>query len=462
MPAVSKTCSACSLRITRSHPYDVLRLHSGRCSVRSRKGTRRAASSAAATALKSKPVANDGEHRVLTILHKTRSLIPHILPSKGHAQSETDSLEFWERVLGRTYDDLCPTPETRQADRVRIAVYGCDEYSGAHDLVSALLEEPFASETQRKAVHSRWKTETSSNKLTIEHMTSTEGPGVRLQSAWLLQFGAPVKVLEFNSFSPSSSETASFEDLLTADIPVVVCNPASIPLHTVLSESSQMALPLTHPNAVLVLTSTCATDRLTERLRAPFRHDLTILFADPTRAVQGLRTVSAAPSSPSAVQRYQDDFAGSNVPKLTRTISQIIPQSVSPSTVIEAVHIETAQAVVQDALSACKSELSRASDEVNHVCDGISSMRARMEELRVRAPKEVLIGEGDGNEVQHAVDQSRKDIKAVLDRLTWWKLLWKVDDVGDTVMDAVNRAWCRDLEYRVRPFVIHCALGLLC
>ena len=73
-----------------------------------------------------------------------------------------------------------------------------------------------------------------------------------------------------------------------------------------------------------------------------------------------------------------------------------------------------------------------------------------MEEVRVWTPREVLEGDEGRNEVQHAVEQSKKDIKAVLNRLTWWKLLWKVDDVGDTVTDAVNRAWCRDLEYKVR------------
>ncbi|KAH9839298.1 uncharacterized protein C8Q71DRAFT_748879 [Rhodofomes roseus] len=455
MPAVFTTCSSCSLRIARAHACGTLRTgwkSPGHGSVKRCTSSQRAASSAAATALKPKSAANDAGHRVMTVLHKARKLVPHVLPRKVHAPSEMSSLEFWERTLGRTYDDLCPTLESKQADRIRIAVFGCDEFSGARDLVAAILEEPFASEVQRKAVHSRWGAQSGSKgPVVIEYSTDSNGDSaLQLRSAWLLQFSAPVKLLEFDSSSSKSAGSLpSSEILLTADIPVIVCNPASTPLHTVLSAASEAALPLTHPNAVLVLTSTSGDERLVERLRAAFGHDLTILFVDPARALQGLRALSSSPSSPSAVQRYQDDFAGSNVPKLTQAISQTIPQLGSPAKAIEVVHAETARAVTQDALSACNAELGRAQDEVNVVCDGISSLRARMEEIRVRTPREVLGGTEGGNEVQRAVDQSRKDVKTVLDRLTWWKLLWKVDDVGDTVTDAVNRAWCRDLEYRL-------------
>ena len=186
MPAVSKTCSSCSLRIARAHVCDTPSFKSSHGSIRLRATSQRAASSAAATALRPKPPPpNDAGHRVLTVLHKTRSLLPHILPPRAHAQAESGTLDFWERVLGKTYDDLCPSPEARQADRVRIAgalysgfeqnvfltiraVYGCDEFSGSRELVAALLEEPFASEAQRKAVHSRWNASGPKSPLVVE------------------------------------------------------------------------------------------------------------------------------------------------------------------------------------------------------------------------------------------------------------------------------------------------------
>ncbi|KAI0730330.1 hypothetical protein C8Q72DRAFT_776135 [Fomitopsis betulina] len=447
MPAVSRTCSSCSVRIARAHACNTHSLRPSHGSIKLWANSQRAASTAAATALKPKsPTSNDAGHRVLTVLHKTRSLLPHILPSEGHALSESGSLGFWERVLSKAYDDLCPTPEARQVDRVRIAVYGCDEFSGSRELVAALLEEPFASEAQRQVVHSRWEASGLKSPLVVEYTSNAEAQAtLQLQSAWLLQFGAPVRILEFNS-TLSTGDIASLDDLLTADIPVIVCNPASIPLDTLLSESSDTVLPLSHPNSILVLTAASVDEGLIEHIRASSGHDLTVLSVDPARALQGLRALSTAPSSPSAVQQYQDDFSGSNVPKFTQLVAQTIPQS---GRAVEAAHAETARAVVQDALSACKSELSHARSETILVCDGISSLRARMEEFRVQTPREVLAGREGGNEVQHAVEKSKKDIQAILDRLKWWKLLWKVDDVGDTVNDAVSQAWCRDLEYKL-------------
>ena len=60
---------------------------------------------------------------VLTVLHKTTSLLPRILPtskpgSNGVALGE--SLGFWEEVLGKVYDDLTPSAEKREKDRVRV------------------------------------------------------------------------------------------------------------------------------------------------------------------------------------------------------------------------------------------------------------------------------------------------------------------------------------------------------
>ncbi len=37
-------------------------------------------------------------------------------------------------------------------------VYGCDEFAGVEQLVTALLEEPFASDEQRRVLLDRWKT----------------------------------------------------------------------------------------------------------------------------------------------------------------------------------------------------------------------------------------------------------------------------------------------------------------
>lgn len=74
-----------------------------------------------------------------------------------------------------------------------------------------------------------------------------------------------------------------------------------------------------------------------------------------------------------------------------------------------------------------------------------------MEEVKARAGWEVfgLTYDNGENEILKAVSKSRKDIKTAMDCLTWWKLLWKVDDVGDIMTTAIDRAWCKDLEHKV-------------
>ena len=63
---------------------------------------------------------------MLTVLHKTTTLLPHILP-RADAGSGLDgvplqeSLPFWEEVLERVYEDLTLTPEKREKDTVRVA-----------------------------------------------------------------------------------------------------------------------------------------------------------------------------------------------------------------------------------------------------------------------------------------------------------------------------------------------------
>lgn len=277
-----------------------------------------------------------------------------------------------------------------------------------------------------------------------------------LQSAWLQQFGVPIQVVECESTRSPTTSGASVSDdavkiLTLADIPIIVCNPAVTPLPSHLSTLIPL---LSHPNVILILTSGSESLEVAERVRSLCDCDIPILFIDPSRALAALRVLSSAPSSPLAVQKYQDDFSGSNVSKLTEAISHIISTagySIPPSAVIEALHVQTAESVVRDSLSACRAVLESAHREVDAASTSISSLRSRMEEVKVKAGREVF-GPMDGGsvgEIENALIKSRKDIKAAMDGLTWWKLLWRVDDVGETLMTVVDGAWCKDLEYKV-------------
>ncbi|KZT10701.1 uncharacterized protein LAESUDRAFT_721067 [Laetiporus sulphureus 93-53] len=421
------------------------------------KRTRRTATTAAALAPKREPesVASPSTHsRVLTTLHKTKSLLPRVLPSSSANAPTRISLELWEELLARAYDELCPSPEAKAKDSIRIVVYGCDDLSGARELVSALLEDPFASESQKELLHSRWRRpKDQKDAIVMQSTPSTQDDlkVLQVQSTWLQQFGLPVQLLELASpltELSSRAEQSGVKDLILADIPVIVCNPASTPLPSLLSRTE---LPLDHPNAVLVLTTTTPSAELAARLRVSGR-DLRILFVDPLRALSALRVLSSAPSSTRAIQQYQDDFGGSNVSSVTKAVAASVHAGVHgipPTSVIDALHTQTVQAVVRDALAACGSVIKDAQGEVDSVRNEVSWRRGRMEETKAILGRQVFGGNGDGDEVVHALQQSQKDIQSVMDSLTWWKLPWRVDDVQEVLLTAVDRSWCTDLEYKL-------------
>ncbi|KAH9951548.1 hypothetical protein B0H21DRAFT_775755 [Amylocystis lapponica] len=350
-----------------------------------------------------------------------------------HAVVCEESVEFWNDLLARAYDDLCPSPAAR-SDKVRIVVYGCDELSGSQALVTALLQDPFVSESQKECLRQRWKAAPENHdSITLQDgVPAAEDSGiVNVQSAWFQRFGAPLK--------------SALKSILHADIPIIVCNPASTPLSSILSSDDSLSLPFVHPHAILVVTSASYSEALAERIKSFSGSDLVPLFIDPGRALAALDTLSAAPSFTTAVQKYQDDFAGSNISALTEAISQTI-SSHGPSAVVAALHTRTAQSLLYGSLNACREVLTRAGADADVVSANISALRSQMEEAKARAGKDVFgiagLRPDEGDEIQRAVATSRRDIQAVMDALVWWKLPWKVDDLLD-------RAWCTDLEHKL-------------
>lgn len=55
----------------------------------------------------------------------------------------------------------------------------------------------------------------------------------------------------------------------------------------------------------------------------------------------------------------------------------------------------------------------------------------------------------DAGQVDAALKLAEKDMRVVMDRLTWWKMVWRVDELGEVVRDAVRKAWCTNLEKNV-------------
>ncbi|KAF5380459.1 hypothetical protein D9615_004628 [Tricholomella constricta] len=401
-------------------------------------------------------------HEILTLLHKTTALLPRALAPRTQAGTTTDSLELWRDILSATYDDLL-SKDPRPAN---IAVYGIDQWSGAQDLITALLEEPLTSDVSlNEQIRTRWQRHSGQAQLTISSIPVSGTSILHASSSFLRQFSVPLQITELsqthtspsfeNQTSPDIDEQTS-DILLQADIAIVVCNPVTTPISVLLRNP----LFSRNPNTILVLSSTSSgftTESLKTHLLRPFPEGTLgsprILFVDPSRAMAANEALKSDFQSSASVQRYQDNFVGSRVSTVTAALKELIPSNAEPSEA--SFRAQTSIAHIRAALSACQSSLKRARNEMDGVVVDVCTLKARIEEAKVRAQGEVLSRSSkqhssksgvESDVVADAVQRAGKEVKTVMDRLTWWRMAWRVDEISLVVTQAVNRAWCRDLE----------------
>lgn len=274
---------------------------------------------------------------------------------------------------------------------------------------------------------------------------SGEANRLRLPSSWLQQFNVPIEIGELLATdAPHGRIQPPLRALYSADIPVIVCNPITTSLSTILSDRR---LPLAHTNALLVLTSSPnLSAECMETVSKQLPATLKVLFLDPARAVHATQTLGTNPSSSSTVQQYQDNFTGSRVSDVTSAIANKLSYITSQDA--SELHVLTAKELTRLSLSVCRATLDQASEEIHAVAAGRSSLKDAVAELEVRSGPEVL-GVDGSSRVRNAIEKAKGEVQQVMDRLSWWRIVWRVDDIADTVRTAVDRAWCRDLEDKV-------------
>lgn len=267
---------------------------------------------------------------------------------------------------------------------------------------------------------------------------------VQVSSSWLQQFAVPVELQELRRPAQAENAPSSVQSLFSADIPIIVCNPVTTPLSKLTSDPS---LPLTHANAVLVVVTTPSFPPGTWNHAAQLLpKTLSVVFVDPARALSAVRTLSLDASSSVAVQRYQDEFTGSRIADLTSTVAEKLAAA-SQGNLLR-LSEATALEQIRSSLEACHQVLKKADAEVGRVVSRILSLRDEVAELEARIGPDVLGGE-NGGAVAAAMADAKKKVAVVVDNLTWWRCIWRVDDVGDILRGAVDGAWCRGLEEQV-------------
>jgi hypothetical protein len=160
-----------------------------------------------------------------------------------------------------------------------------------------------------------------------------------------------------------------------------------------------------------------------------------------------------------AVQQYQDNFTGSGISFVTNAIRDIVNSGAATSSPGAFLRNRTALIQIYDALNAFSSNIQDVQTSLDDIRGGVSQLTGKIEEAKVRVPNDVLgtpmqpRGEEAGQEkdiVGESLRLASKEMKGVLERLSWWKIIWRVDEISGIVGGAVDRVWCKDLEQKVR------------
>ncbi|KAF9459814.1 hypothetical protein BDZ94DRAFT_1171027 [Collybia nuda] len=404
-------------------------------------------------------------HETLTLLHRMIKLLPRALPStaQGNLSSFMESFEFWNAIMARACENL-----TLAGGRpARIAVCGFGEFSGTQDLVTALLEEPLSSDqNQNEHIRNRWKDRVGRRSLIITNSPSSQPSTIVTRSAYLHQFHMPVEITETLSIThPTPNESPSTrvidecaaQDLLQADAAIIVCNPLTTPLSTLL----ETPLFTRNPNSILILSFTSLSyselrsqplSRFTYPMipREPAIQGREIHFVDPVRALSAIRTLTSNPHTPNIIEKFQDEYMSSNISNLTTSLKSLL----SPSGNLSGGSLQkrTALAQLRGALHTCNLSLTKARGEMEEVSMAVGKLIGRMEEATAKARGEVL-GQSDqanpsrvGDIVGVALKAAKQEMKQVMDRLTWWRMFLRVDEISTTVSQTLQRSWCQNLE----------------
>jgi hypothetical protein len=259
---------------------------------------------------------------------------------------------------------------------------------------------------------------------------------------------------------PQSNRLASLSHILEnpaiyqADVPIIVCNPIATPLSTVL------ASPLPH-NTILVLSSSISQADLDEIIqqklsasplhRRPFKIFKTIAV-DPKRAVEAVHALQSDSQSVFAIQRFQTDFLSSAIVSVTHALHGKLKSNSSTSPLL-ALRAKTALYHIQDALCAGLTSIREMRHDLDQASVDASNLRAKIEETQARIQGDIfgspLGGKTDVDQVAEAIRLAEAEMRPIMDRLTWWRMVWRVDEISGIVGRAVTRSWCQALEKKV-------------
>ncbi|SCV69682.1 BQ2448_1076 [Microbotryum intermedium] len=324
-----------------------------------------------------------------------------------------------------------------QNKRATIAFAG-DHWSGVSPLVTALLDEPLASNAQVSwALAARHLHLTDSEVLFIRHGDIPKATPnlneLELPSAWLEAHRVQVVELTHGDLAPKQ---VSVDSLFSSDVVVLVISadrslsPAST--RSLLNEIKGK------PNLILALNVVDASPSSSASSLRFLSHQLSTLFPtfkDETEivAVSSEQASSAldalqpteATTKPDSFEHFQSTFIRSGVPRLKDEVTRLISAINRPT-----LHQRAAEFTLDKAIEASAVEGAKIQDGLHQVKTDIAALEFIIDE----ATSSVLASLGVGSQglkvPEEHMQNSMKALRQVLDhRLAWYVLPWKTDEL---------------------------------
>ncbi|KAL4078386.1 hypothetical protein V8B97DRAFT_1865865 [Scleroderma yunnanense] len=385
--------------------------------------------------------------RAQTLLAQTTQLLQQASLVTDYGQQH-NSPTFWHEILESLDGELGTAPA-----KARIAVCGVDEFSGAKELVTALLENPFSSDpTYSNILRNRWKDHP--NNIVIEYDASVtlinhlEVGKLTCPSTWLLQYPYDIQIVELpalSSIPPANTSAAKL--LLSSDVLVLLCDPLTTPIPMLSAKAKHL---LNRPNTLLVFTSVTPFEHRRSLLSKELA-DLgcvpgRILFVDPTQALDAIALLQADSTFPYAIERFQKDSLGSQISAIGSAISELFGTRASTDTSLLTLQTRSALIQIQSSLDASFQSVHCAAEGLARVDTGVTKLRSQVMGIKEGAEREVL-GAGEHDAVRLALVQGTKRMQTMLESLSFWKMLWRVDEIGSLVSTSFRGEWCKELEH---------------
>ncbi|GAA5823523.1 hypothetical protein JCM3770_000326, partial [Rhodotorula araucariae] len=359
----------------------------------------------------------------------------------------------WTARLDRAADDLA-----RQRP-ARVAVVGGTH---AQHLVTALLDDPLASNQDcAVALEARRLAPDSPQALVLKHGTEVRAsPGeLHLPSNWLRDIDAEVVEVVHRDVVPLES---SFSAIHLADLVVLVLSDS-----TILSSKPAQALLYnlaTKPNLILALDTPDASPSASASSLRALEHQLASVLPTAhstprTLAVSTSQALSAlealSPSEPDqkpAYDAFQKGYLASRIPHLHQLLTLALTSTHAGLPAPTPLQLQTAAYVLSAALARAAFAGAQVADSLDEADAALAALDEHASEAK-RALLAALGVEAATGLLRIPADEQRA-AGAALDelfatRLAWYKLPYRVDDLGAEIALVASQTFLPAFERRL-------------